>query len=205
MATYDPIYGELLTSREVSDLTGFTMNQLRHFRQKPEVAPFPILRSGNTSWYRKSDLENYIEEHGTQTFEYIVPEGFTSAPLVGSLADSSRRDSITKMRNVTSRNSWSKWSQYLTEDSGIEIIEAFNRIETEQVRLYKMATGDDLKLMYPDIRDFNLMRKHDPFRFWPSYTYGIRRVLADHTGLDVTDQEIIDAPVGEVPPSKLDS
>ena len=68
-----------------------------------------------------------------------------------------------------------------------------------------MATGDDLKLMYPDIKDFNLMRKHDPFRFWPSHCYGVRRVLCDHLGLDVTDQEILDAPVGEVPPSKLDS
>jgi hypothetical protein len=205
MTTYDPIYGELLTSREVSDLTGFTMNQLRHFRQKPEVAPFPILRAGNTSWYRKSDIETYIQEHGTQTFEYIVPEGFNASPLVGSVEDASRRDDIAKMRGVTTRNCWSKWVQYLTEDSGIPIIEAFDRIETEQVRLYEMATGDNLKAMYPDIKDFNLMRKHDPFRFWPSHCFGVRKVLAEHWGLDVSDQEIIDAPVGDVPPTKLDS
>ena len=204
MTHYDPVYGELLTSKEVSALTGFTMNQLRNHRQR-KTSPIAFINAGNTSWYRKQGVDDYLAEHGPISFEYVVPEGAKSSPLIGSVADSARRDDIAKMRNVTTRNCWSKWVQYLTEDSGIPIIEAFDRIEAEQVRLYEMATGDNLKAMYPDIKDFNLMRKHDPFRFWPSHCFGVRKVLAEHWGLDVTDQEILDAPVGDVPPTKLDS
>lgn len=204
MNHYDPIYGELLTSKQVSTLTGFTMNQLRYFRQSPEKSPFPFLKNGSNSFYRKSDIDTYIEEHGTERFEYVVPEGFKAAPLVGSVADSARRDDIAKIRNITTRNSWTKWATFVTEEAGIPVIEAYDLIESEQVRLYELATGDDLKKIYPEVKDFNLMRKHDPFRFWPSYTYGIRSAVRKALSLDVTDQEIIDAPVGEVPPSKLD-
>lgn len=204
MSHYDPMYGELLTSRDVSDLTGFTMNQLRHFRQNPDKSPFPFLRAGSTSFYRKSDIDTYVEKHGTQKFEYVVPAGFESAPLVGSVADSTRRNDIAKIRAVTTRNSWTKWATYVTEQAGIPTVEAYDLIEAEQVRLYQLATGDDLKALYPDVIEFNLMRKHDPYRFWPSYTFGIRSAIRKAMNLDVTDQEIIDAPVGEVPPSKMD-
>ena len=204
MSHYDPIYGELLTSKEVSVLTGFTMNQLRNQRSRPETSPLPFVRSGSTSWYRKSDVQAYLETHGAQAFEYVVPEGFTPAPLVGSVADSQRRDDIAKIRNITSRNCWTKWATFITEEAGFQGVEAYDLIESEQVRLYELATGDNLKALYPDVIQFNLMRKHDPFRFWPSYTYGIRSAVRKAMNLDVTDQEIIDAPVGEVPPSKMD-
>ena len=133
-----------------------------------------------------------------------MPEGFTPAPLVGSVADSQRRDDIAKIRNITSRNCWTKWATFITEEAGFQGVEAYDLIESEQVRLYELATGDNLKALYPDVIQFNLMRKHDPFRFWPSYTYGIRSAVRKAMNLDVTDQEIIDAPVGEVPPSKMD-
>jgi hypothetical protein len=204
MTTYDPIYGELLNSREVADLTGYTMNQLRYFRQNPDKSPFPLLKAGTTTFYRKSDIDSYIQHHGTQKFEYVVPEGFETAPLVGSVADHARRDDITKIRNITTRNSWTKWATWVTEEAGFPGVEAYDLIETEQVRLYQLATGDDLRVLYSDPVQFNLMRKHDPFRFWPSYTYGIRSAVRKALGLDVSDQEIIDAPVGEVPPSKMD-
>ena len=203
MSHYDPVYGELLNSREVSNLTGFTMNQLRNHRQKKQ-SPIPYLNAGATSWYRRSDVQKYLEEKGTIAFEYVVPEGFEATPLVGSVADSARRDDIAKIRNITSRNCWTKWATFVTEEAGFQGVEAYDLIESEQVRLYELATGDNLKALYPDVIQFNLMRKHDPFRFWPSYTYGIRSAVRKAMNLDVTDQEIIDAPVGEVPPSKMD-
>ena len=78
MAQYHPKFGELLSSREVSDMTGYTMNQLRYFRQDHTKAPFPMVKKGNTTLYRLTDIEKYIAEYGTEGEEYLVPT--TSSP-----------------------------------------------------------------------------------------------------------------------------
>ncbi len=38
--------------------------------------------------------------------------------------------------------------------------------------------------------------------FWKIWTYGVRRVMAIVNNFDVTDEEIISIPVGDVPPLK---
>ena len=48
------------------------------------------------------------------------------------------------------------------------------------------------------------MRNDDPLRFWPSITFAMRKAVAQVRGYEVSDEEIIAGPVGEVPPSKLD-
>jgi hypothetical protein len=57
---YDPIYGELLTTKEVTSITGFTLNQLRNHRQRIETSPFSFVRQGGTSWYRKDDIDLWL-------------------------------------------------------------------------------------------------------------------------------------------------
>jgi len=204
MSIYDPIYGELYTSKEVSEITGFTSTQLRNQRSRPETSIMPFVSDGNSSWYRKTDVEAYVDKFGMRTLDYVVPKGMKAAPLEGNMEDAARRNDIKKMRTITTRNSWTKWATYVTEESGIPAADAYQRIEEEQTRLYKLSTGDDLSLLYPSPLEFAQMRKQDPFRFWPSYTYAIRRIASDVMNLDVTDREIVDAPVGDVPPTKMD-
>jgi hypothetical protein len=201
LSTYHPKYGELLTSREVSDLTGFTMNQLRNQRTKPEASPIKFVRQGGTSWYRKSDVDAYIEINGGSEWEYIGgPESITT-PLVNESAVGQRKEYLDELSKITTRNAWTKWYTWFTDQSGWK--DAYGDTRKWQVELWKLSTGEDLDELYPKSA-FYKMRAEDPMRFWPSITFAMRKAVAEVRGHEISDREIIEIPVGEVPPSKLD-
>jgi hypothetical protein len=201
LSTYHPKYGELLTSREVSDLTGFTMNQLRNQRTKPETSPIKFVRQGGTSWYRKSDVDAYIEINGGSEWEYIGGPESIATPLVNESAVGQRKEYLDELSKITTRNSWTKWYTWFTDHSGWK--DAYGDTRKWQVELWKLSTGEDLDELYPKSA-FYKMRAEDPLRFWPSITFAMRKAVAQVRGHEITDQEIIELPVGEVPPSKLD-
>ena len=201
MPHYDPIYGDLLTSREVSELTGYTMNQLRNQRTRPEISPFPFVRQGGTSWYRKDDIALWLEENGSVEYQYIRVPNAKSAPLRNSNIDAERKGHLEEIVKITTRNAWTKWYTWFTDHSGWK--DAYGDTRKWQVELYKQATGEDLDELYPR-GEFYKMRMNDPQRFWPSITYAMRKAVAQVRGYEISDEEIIAAPVGEVPPSKTD-
>lgn len=202
MSTYHPRFGELFTSKEVTVLTGLTLNQLRNSRQRNTGMPF--VRQGGTCWYRKSDVDAWIEANGGAQWEYVVPEGAVESPLENAQATGVRSEHLSQLAKITTRNSFTKWYTWLLEDSGMEYSEAFDKVRQYQIEFHKAETGEDLVELYPSVVEFNLMRKKDPFRFWGAFTYAVRKAVADVNGWSVTDAEILGAPVGEVPPSKLD-
>jgi hypothetical protein len=201
LSTYHPKYGELLTSREVSDLTGFTMNQLRNQRTKPETSPIKFVRQGGTSWYRKSDVDAYIEINGGSEWEYIGGPESIATPLVNESAVGQRKEYLDELSKITTRNAWTKWYTWFTDHSGWK--DPYGDTRKWQVELWKLSTGEDLDELYPKSA-FYKMRAEDPLRFWPSITLAMRKAVAQVRGHEITDQEIIELPVGEVPPSKLD-
>lgn len=201
MSTYHPRYGELLTSREVSDLTGFTMNQLRNHRTKPETSPIKFVRQGGTSWYRKSDVDAYIELNGGSEWEYLGGEESIGTPLVNEAAVGEHKKHLEEIVKITTRNAWTKWYTWFTDHSGWA--DPYGDTRKWQSELYKLATSEDLEELYPK-GEYYKMRTTDPQRFWPSLTYAMRKAVAQVRGYEITDEEIIAAPVGEVPPSKLD-
>jgi hypothetical protein len=201
MAHYDPIYGELLTSREVAELTGFTMNQLRNQRQRPETSTFPYVKQGGTSWYRKDDIDLWLEENGTIEYQYIRVPNAKTAPLHNASRDLKHKAILDEISKITTRNAWTKWYTWFTDHSGWK--DPYGDTRIWQVELYKQATGEDLDELYPQ-GAFYKMRNDDPLRFWPSITFAMRKAVAQVRGYEVSDEEIIAGPVGEVPPSKLD-
>jgi hypothetical protein len=201
MGHYDPIYGELLTSREVSELTGYTMNQLRNQRLRPDTSPLSFVRQGGTSWYRKDDIDIWLQENGTIEFQYIKSPNAKTAPLRNATVDHEQRRHLDEITKITTRNAWSKWYTWFTDHSGWA--DPYGDTRKWQVELHQLATGEDLEELYPR-GEFYKMRMSDPQRFWPSITYAMRKAVSEVRDYRITDEEIIAAPVGEVPPSKLD-
>jgi hypothetical protein len=79
----DPVFGELLTSKETSELTGFTLNQLRNWRMpaRRQLAPFGFLSIGNTPFYRKVVVESWVQEFGPQRPQYFPTGADLNFPL----------------------------------------------------------------------------------------------------------------------------
>lgn len=201
MSTYHPKFGELLNSREVSDLTGFTMNQLRNHRQRPESTPIKFVRQGGTSWYRKSDVDAYIDVNGGAEWEYVGGDESIATPLVNEQAVGEHRINLETLSKILTRNAWTKWYTWFTDASGWK--DPYGDTRKWQVELWKIHTGEDLDELFPK-SDFYKMRSTDPVRFWPSITFAMRKAVSEVRGYDATNEEILSAPVGEVPPSKLD-
>lgn len=203
MGHYDPQYGMLLTSKEVSDLTGFTINQLRNFRQRGN-SPIHFLSDGNTSWYRESDVIRYIETNGTKKMEYHVTGDYEAAPLTGAPADVEARKHVADMAKILTRNAWSKWTETLTQHGGLPHEEAYQFLLTETVRLYELKHGENLNDLYPGQNMDFWLRKNDPLRFWEGRTYATRSLARKLYGWNVTDLDIINTPIGDNPPAKID-
>jgi hypothetical protein len=199
MAHYDPQYGYLLTAKEVSDMTGFTMNQLRNYRQRGN-SPIHFLTDGNTSWYRKEDVLAYIETNGTKKLEYHTTGSYNPAPVVGTPKNQEQREHLATMAKITTENAWGSHGTWLTEQSGLP--DAHNKVN-EWARHF----WDLYRQEIPEAEEFiplNISRIENPSQYWKAITWAVRRATAHIKGWnDVTDREIMDIPVGEVPPSRI--
>lgn len=196
MPQYNPIYGELLASKEVAELTGFTLNQLRNQRQRPETSPFPFVRLGGTSLYRKADINAWIEQNGGVDVQYVVQPHHKPAPLEVTEASAEKRETLNKIKAITTENSFTSMATWVIEKSGIS--NGTGLIHDEGRRLLALERGiEDWKTLP---RPAVTMKETDQEGFWKIWTYGVRKAYAQANQLDVTDEEIIKIPVGDVPP-----
>ena len=203
MTHFDPIYGNLLTSKEVANRTGFTLNQLRNHRQRPETSPLPFIRQGGTSWYREDDVQIWLENNNGVEYDYVKVPNVPSAPLRTQVKDSKHREHLDKLTAITTRNAWSKWYSFFVDQSGWKG-NAYEDSRAWMTYYWKLKENEDLQELFPSLAEFNGMRNKDPYRYWPAITYAMRKAMSEIYQWDATDEEILSAPVGEVPPSKLD-
>lgn len=200
MSEFNPIYGELLTSREVSDLTGFTLNQLRNQRQRPDTSPFPFVRQGGTSWYRKDDIDLWVADNGGIQFDYVVPGEVRSAPLRNSTVDAVHRKNLDVLAKINTANAWSKWFGWLLEESGWGYDRGEPMWIAKMDHFSELTLGKSFKDVCPSARSYSQVRTIDPIAYWPVMTYAMRACVAEVYGWDVSDEEILAAPVGDNPP-----
>lgn len=198
MPQFNPVYGELLSSREVSEMTGFTMNQLRNQRQKPELSPFPFLKLGGTSLYRKTDIMNWIEDNGGIEASYVVMPHHKASPLEISSENFEKRESIAKLASITTKNAWTSMATWFIEESGFPKATQFVHEQGREILALERGIADWKTIARPN----NDLKASDPDAFWKIWTYGVRKGFATVNDLDVTNEDIMSIPVGDVPPLK---
>lgn len=203
MAYFDPQFGELLTSRETAEISGFTINQLRNFRQRGN-SPIHFLSDGNTSWYRKADVMAYIDRHGSKKLEYHTTGDYDSAPVTVMDISPAKRESFATMAKIVTSNAWSKWTERLTDTGVMEITLAYQFLQDETVRLYKLKHGVDLREKHNETNMDFWLRKNDPVAFWEGRTYATRSLARTIYNWDLTDEDILNAPIGDNPPAKIE-
>lgn len=206
MTKYDPALGEMLSVSEVSNLTGFTPHQLRSWR-KPENYDRAIFKayrdeaSSNSVWYRKDDIDLWREQKGITTGLAEIPApNAISTPLRNPEAEGDKRDTLKQLMGITTANAYLKWYQWYCDSSGLTFSEASNKVEQWQKELWALHTGLPLDQIgkFPSRKQ----RGEQPEHYWLGWCWSMRRAYADVYNLDVSNQEILDLPAGEVPPLK---
>jgi hypothetical protein len=199
MSTFHPRYGILLTSRETADQTGFSLNQLRYQRQNPEQAELSFLRQGGTSFYRQADVEEWLSNNGGTQEEYVIGGKATSSPLHNPTADRAQLIVLTELAKLTTKNAWGSHATWLIEQSGLQNVNAkVNEWAEHFWNLHREAN--------PDAEEFvtlGMSRIDNPTQYWQAITWAVRRATAYVRGWDVSDQEIMDIPIGDNPPMKI--
>lgn len=202
MTTYHPKFGELYSPKEVADLTGFTANQLRNWRQRQgETMPFGFIRQGGTSFYRKVVVDTWLEENDGGIAEYVMSDLDKRFPIERELAtDREKVENLKKLQGITTANAYLKWYQWYCDSSGLTFSEASNKVEQWQKELWALHTGLPLDQIgkFPTRKQ----RGEQPEHYWLGWTWAMRKAYADVYNLDVSNQEILDLPAGDVPPLK---
>jgi hypothetical protein len=201
MAQFDPLYGELLNSREVSEMTGFSMNQLRNFRipARHDKMPFGYLKVGGNALYRKAVIDAWLEENGVMTPEYVQAEIDKKVPLNNVQAvDSARKDVLNQLGTITTENSFTSMATWAIERSGLENGTAVIHDNGRRLLALERGIADWKTIGRPN----PTMQQSDQEAYWKIWTYGVRYAYVLANQLDVTDEEIIAIPVGSIPPLK---
>jgi hypothetical protein len=202
---YDPEYGEMIGIAEVEKITGITKAQLRNWR-KPEhhhLAKFDYFAGeANQIWYRKDDVEHYLSTHGVKLgqsgLKRVEMPNSVKAPVVIPELDENKRSVLESLTKVTTQNVWLRYYNELAERHGQSF---FTFIKPEQARLYGLWKGidvTDVKFLPHNRRDENLEL------FYAGSVFAIRKFIASMSEgiVSITDQEIIQIPIGIVPPEK---
>ena len=163
--------------------------------------PFGFIRQGGTSFYRKVVVDAWLEENDGGLAEYIMSDLDKKFPIERELAtDREKVENLKKLQGITTANAYLKWYQWYCDSSGLTFSEASNKVEQWQKELWALHTGLPLDQIgkFPNRKQ----RGEQPEHYWLGWTWAMRKAYADVYNLDVSNQEILDLPAGDVPPLK---
>lgn len=199
MAVFDPVYGELLTAKEVASATGLTMNQLRNWRMphRLDKAPFGYVQIGVSPHYRKATVEKWLETNVDKNVRY-VPAGLDlDIPINEAVSlDLDKQKHLSALADITTATMWLRWytriSEILRADFG-------KKFRAEQKRLYSIVSG----MPAEDVPTLVYGQRFDNLEvFYVSSVLALRKLWAEINEWSVSDRELIDLPIGDVPPAK---
>lgn len=202
MPLFDPAFGELLSSRETSELTGLTINQLRNWRlpARQDKAPFGFVQIGAAPYYRRAVVELWLERNGGSNRKY-VPLGLDAEIPVDSQLeqDTEKRKHLSQLATITTANQFFRWGSTL----GDILQENYGKgIHEHARRLYGMWKGlspEDAEQLVHIPRGKMTTNLE---QYYVGSTLATRRLWANTQGWDITDAELVAIPVGEIPPLK---
>lgn len=198
MSIFDPTYGELLTAKEVCLATGFTLNQLRNWRlpARMEKAPFGYVAIGTAPYYRKASVQLWLDENLGSNLRYVPAGVDARVPLgVASEGDYEKRKALGEIAQITSETAYGVYySPIKARDP-----QGFANALRERGLYYRAKiTGVPVAELEPIVSP-QRMEKPD---WYVGVVPTLRELYAQQQGYDLTEEEILSAPLGQIPPLK---
>lgn len=198
MAVFDPTYGELLTAKEVSTATGLTMNQLRNWRvaSRMDKAPFGFVQIGLAPYYRKASVQLWLDRNLGANVKYQPAGTDKEVPLgIASEGDFEKRKALGEIAQITSETVFGVYySPVRSRDP-----ENFNKVFAERMNYYRAKHhGVDAESLERVVSP----QRHSQPDWFIGAVPTIRELYAQQQGYDLTEEEILSAPLGQIPPLK---
>lgn len=193
MGMFHPVYGELMTAKEVSEATGHTINQLRNWRVKSRqhLAPFGSILIGATSYYRQVVIQAWIDRNGRQDGDYFMTELDKEFPLNVSVEGDIKQRQATRL--IASINPE-------TVADAHEKLSVLNRpIVMRYANSVKNRFIEEELGYAPEDAITKDKRFASPVWF-TAMTKAMRLAQNEIANLGFTEEEVLAIPVGQVPP-----
>lgn len=182
MPTNHELYGELLTAKEVCEVTSFTMNQLRNWRvpARRELAPFGFIAIGGSPFYRKIVVQAWLDENGAQQGIYY-PSEFDKRFPVGEAQALSVADSIalSTLNRLTSANVDS-WINGKLSSAGLA-----------WVKVWQGAWADVEKALGLEPNFILPQNRWDNPSFWSLAVHTARKLINEEQNLGMSLEKIL--------------
>ncbi len=199
MSTFHHVYGNLLTAKEVSSITGFTLNQLRNWRleSRSHLAPFGSILIGSTSYYREVVVQDWLDENGQQNGVYRMTERDKKFPLnIAVEGDIKRRTAIDTLGGITTENILAWRTKLSAQDR--ENLNAFMKEYGYPIWRKMRGLAPDAEVLTLGITEQTRFTNVEWFAGWVK---AIRMYLNNRNGFGFTEEEVDELPIGALPPT----
>ena len=197
MAIFDAVYGDLLTAKEVCEVTGFTMNQLRNWRlpNRLDKAPFGFVSVGVAPYYRKASVELWLSKNSGSNVRYTPAGTDLDVPVNVALeGDLDKANALKRVSVITPENVKS-WQDYLF---GVDLQKTAESSNAVKNRFLSDLLGREVTMATSVNAD---SRFNEPAWF-SAMVWALRLQINEMYGLGLSEEEVLSVPVGQVPPVK---
>lgn len=197
MTTFHPIYGELMTAKEVSKATGHTLNQLRNWRTdaREHLAPFGSILIGATSYYRQVVVQDWIDENGRQDGKYRMTDRDKKFPLNVAVEGDVKRQQATELLAGINAATAFAWREKIAQQYGNQEFMVF--MDKYAVPIYTAEYPDYEPTKYT----ITTMNRFAYPVWFVGATKASRMLINEKQSLGFTEQEIDALPIGQYPPA----
>jgi hypothetical protein len=194
MATFNTIYGDLLTAKETAEATGFTMNQLRNWRipARQQLAPFGFVSIGSSPHYRKVVVEAWIERNGGSNVKYVSAGLDAEFPITATTQLSVDRNNVVSiLTKFTTENAYWQIETWIAKQG-----------QGFLSRVWQPTWARVNEVLDEPVPYVTFNARWEDFTWFTQAVHVIRTYVAESQGLDISIAEIVKLPVGAVPPTK---
>lgn len=209
---HDAELGEMVDIGEAERLTGISKATLRNWRL-PEGkgrAKFDCYEgSSNKVWYRLADLELYAKSRGVELGKSTFKRNQAEAPdairaPLGNVITEAERGAMIHIGKITTENYYSGWFSDLQKAYG-GALPFVNRLKVLQVHFHSVRSGiPESEISYilraKHLQSDAITRFDNNEQFWIGTVAALRRILCELKGYELTDEQILSVPFGDIPP-----
>lgn len=195
MTIFDPIYGELMTAKEVCEATGLTMNQLRNWRlpSRLDKAPFGFVSVGVAPYYRKASVQLWLDKNAGSNVRYTPAGTDLDVPVSdGFEGDVEKVNALKRVALITTENVKS-WQDYLF---GVDQQRTMDSSNVVKNRFLSELLGFEVGFSNSVSAD---QRFSEPAWF-EAMVKALRLQVNEMYSLGLSEDEVLSVPVGQVPP-----
>jgi hypothetical protein len=198
---FDPALGEMIGINELEQMTGIPKTTIRNWR-KPDHAHLAKFKGyqmvgARDVLYRLADVELWLTQNGraglNTGFIPLEAPNAVEAPLNDVEADLSKRQGLTEIANITSENAYYVWFDRFSK---VDYERLVNKLKERSAFYKALVLGGNAE----DYEHIAAPQRLNQPEWFTGAVPAMRELYAEMNNYELSPEDIISVPIGQVPP-----